>query len=49
MKSNIANKNPPGVLHPSMKKLVELIFLGVYGHFCDSDNRRQNCWDIVLK
>ena len=47
--SNKANKKPPGVLHPSVKKWVELIFLRMYGHFCDSDNRRQNCSDIVLK
>ena len=47
--SNIANKKPPGVLHPSVRKWDELIFLPIYGHFCDSDNRRQNCFDIVLK
>ena len=43
IKSNIANKKPLGVLHPSVKKWVELIFARMYGHFCDSDNRRQNC------
>ena len=31
--SNIANKKPPGVLHPSVKKWDELIFLRIYGHF----------------
>ena len=35
--SNKANKNPVGVLHPSVKKWVELTFSRMYGHFCDSD------------
>ena len=49
VKSNIANKKPPGVLHPSINKWIQLILLRTYGHFCDSDNGRQNCWDNVLK
>ena len=45
MKSNIANKKPSVVLHSSIKKWAQLIFLRMYDFFCDSDNRRQDCWE----
>ena len=49
MKSNTTNKKPPRVLHPSIKTWIQLTFSRTYGHFWDSDNRRQKCWDILLK
>ena len=33
MRLNKANKKPPGVLHPSTEKSVELIFLRMCGTF----------------